>query len=215
MEQRGAFLEHLWLLDARAATLEDAMRSQMYAEELQRASARQTTGSYGAFLASLDIRVLMHTPEQADWSRVAQLSQRTNQFNTTGNRYSESDLATLLQEPDTDIRCISVTDKYGAYGLTGSIFIRRGIEAWTVFGFMLSCRVLGRGVEHTILRQLAQEAAAGGVSELRLDFVRLARNAPALQFLQGIATASAVAQPRAPAWHRRENRSPRSVRRGS
>lgn len=185
-QARHAFLDHLWLLDARAATREDTVRARMYTEELQRATVRKTSGTYGEFLASLDIRVDMHSLAPQERSRTAQLSQRTNQFNTTGIRYTEADLATLLQQSDIDIRCINVTDKYGDYGLTGSIFIRRGVDVWTVFGFMLSCRVLGRGVEHTILRQLAEDALSEGVNELCVDFVKLARNTPALQFLQGI-----------------------------
>ena len=190
-QAREAFLNHLWLLDARAATREDTVRARMYAEELQRASARKTSETYGQFLASLDIRVDMHRLAPDELPRTAQLSQRTNQFNTTGFRYTEAELATLRQQPDTDIRCISVTDKYGDYGLTGSVFIRRGDEVWTVFGFMLSCRVLGRGVEHTILRQLAEEAVSEGISELCVDFVKLARNTPALQFLHSVCDAPA------------------------
>ncbi|OGT73431.1 MAG: hypothetical protein A3H44_08125, partial [Gammaproteobacteria bacterium RIFCSPLOWO2_02_FULL_57_10] len=190
--ERETFLQHLWLLDARAATREDTARAQMYAEELQRTSAQKATGSYAEFLAALDIRVDMRKLGPDDLSRTAQLSQRTNQFNTTGIRYSEAELASLLQEPDTEVRCISVTDKYGDYGLTGTVFIRRGPDAWNVFGFMLSCRVLGRGVEHRILRQIAQEAAALGVDALHVDFVKLPRNAPALQFLQSLADASTV-----------------------
>lgn len=193
-QTREAFLDHLWLLDARAATREDTVRARMYAEELQRASARKTSDSYGEFLAALDIRVDMHSLAPDELPRTAQLSQRTNQFNTTGIRYTEAELAALLLQPDTDIRCINVTDKYGDYGLTGSVFIRRGVDAWTVFGFMLSCRVLGRGVEHSILRQLAEDAASEGSNELRVDFVRLARNTPALQFLQGIGDAPADLQ---------------------
>ncbi|MDO9520173.1 MAG: amino acid adenylation domain-containing protein [Pseudohongiella sp.] len=199
-QDRDAFLAHLWLLDARAATREDAARAQMYAEELQRASAKKATASYEEFLLSLDIHVDMRKLTQDDLARTAQLSQRTNQFNTTGIRYQEAELTSLLEDADTDIRCISVTDKYGDYGLTGSVFIRRGPQAWTVFGLMLSCRVLGRGVEHSILRALAQEAAISGVDELRVDFVRLARNAPALQFLQSITATSSAGQPGAAAW---------------
>lgn len=186
-ERREVFLAHLWLLDARAATQEDAVRSQMYAEELQRVSARKSTGSYGDFLASLDIRVVTSKPVAGDLPRVAQLSERTNQFNTTGIRYSETELDTLLLEPDVDIHCIRVSDKYGDYGLAGSMYVRRGDGVWTVLGLMLSCRVLGRGVEHTILRQLAQEAAAVGAEKIHVDFIKLARNSPALQFLQSIA----------------------------
>lgn len=199
-QDRDVFLNHLWLLDARAATREDAVRAQMYAEELQRASAKKATATYEEFLLSLDIQVDMRKLAQDDLSRIAQLSQRTNQFNTTGIRYPEAELTSLLEDADTDIRCISVTDKYGDYGLTGSVFIRRGPQAWTVFGLMLSCRVLGRGVEHSILRALAQEAAISGVDELRVDFVRLARNAPALQFLQSITATCSAGQPGAAAW---------------
>lgn len=199
-QDREAFLKHLWLLDVRVATREDAARAQMYAEELQRANAKKATGTYAEFLASLDIRIDMRTVERGDLQRTAQLSQRTNQFNTTGIRYSEVEIASLLQNSDTDIRCVSVADKYGEYGLTGSIFIRRSAEAWTMFGFMLSCRVLGRGVEHTIMRRLAQEAALNGVGELRVDFVKLTRNAPALQFLQSIAFVPETARRSDAAW---------------
>ncbi|HEY0964059.1 MAG TPA: amino acid adenylation domain-containing protein [Pseudomonadales bacterium] len=193
-QEREAFLAHLWLLDAKAATREDAARAQMYAEESQRSIARAATGSYAEFLAALDIRVEMGRVRPDDLARVAQLSQRTNQFNTSGVRYSETELQALLQEPDTDLRCVRVGDKYGAYGLTGAIFIRRGPDAWTVFGFMLSCRVLGRGVEHTILRTLAREAAASGARSIDVDFVRLPRNAPALQFLQSLCADAATAR---------------------
>ena len=189
-QRREDFLTHLWLLDARAATREDATRAQMYAEELQRVGARNSTDSYADFLVSLNIRVLLNRPERGDLPRVAQLSERTNQFNTTGIRYSEAELEALLGEPDVDMRCIRVNDKYGDYGMVGSVFVRQESARWTVFGFMLSCRVLGRGVEHTIMRQLAQEAAANGVSVLHVNFVKLARNAPALQFLQSVAKTS-------------------------
>jgi amino acid adenylation domain-containing protein/FkbH-like protein/non-ribosomal peptide synthase protein (TIGR01720 family) len=191
--ERAAFLRHLWLLDARAATREDAARAQMYAEELQRADARKATGSYAEFLASLDIQVDMQVLTHGDLPRVAQLSQRTNQFNTRGIRYTEAELETLLRTPGNDIRCVRVRDKYGDYGLVGSVFVSRGAQAWTVFGFMLSCRVLGRGVEHALLRELAREAAASGAATLSVDFAKLARNAPALQFLQSLPGVIAVA----------------------
>jgi amino acid adenylation domain-containing protein/FkbH-like protein/non-ribosomal peptide synthase protein (TIGR01720 family) len=188
--EREPFLNHHWLLDARAATREDAVRSQMYEEELQRVDVRKSAGSYAEFIASLSIHIDISQPEPADMPRLAQLSQRTNQFNTTGVRYSETQLHALLQEPDTDIRCVRVTDKYGDYGLAGSILIRREPGLWVVSAFMLSCRVLGRGVEHAILRQLAQEAEANGADRLQVDFAKLAKNAPALQFLTGVVSAS-------------------------
>lgn len=198
-EQREAFLRHLWLLDTRAATLEDTRRAQMYAEELQRSSARQASGSYADFLRSLDIRVKMQPLVQADLARTAQLSQRTNQFNTCGIRYTEAELA-ALQQPGTQIRCVRVQDKYGDYGLVGSVYLQTGAEAWTVFGLMLSCRVLGRGVEHSILRELAAEALAAGAAALQVDFVKLPRNAPALQFLQSLGAAAAALPAGAQAW---------------
>ena len=186
-QKRETFLTHLWPLDVRAVSREDALRSQMYAEELRRASLRKTSSTYGDFLASLEIEVRMHKPEPGELARVSQLSQRTNQFNTTGIRYSETELNILLSKADTEIRSVSVRDKYGDYGLAGSIFVRVGPRVWTVFGILLSCRVLGRGVEHEILRQLALEAAASGAQSLHVDFVKLARNAPALEFLRSVA----------------------------
>ncbi len=188
-EQREAFLAHHWLLDARASTQEDVLRSEMYAKELQRVDARKTSNNYAEFLASLNIEVVTSGMQHSDLPRVAQLSQRTNQFNTTGNRYTEGELDKLMQEPGIEIRCVRVSDKYGDYGLAGSVFIKKDPESWTVFGILLSCRVLGRGVEHLILRQLAQEATENGINTLLVNLVKLARNAPALQFLQGITSA--------------------------
>ncbi|MBU2098841.1 MAG: HAD-IIIC family phosphatase, partial [Gammaproteobacteria bacterium] len=199
-QHRQVFLDHLWLLDISAATREDVARARMYAEELQRAEVKKVAGSYEEFLASLDIHVDLHALQPDDLPRVAQLSQRTNQFNTTGIRYSEAQLAALLNEPDTDIRCIAVTDKYGDYGLTGSVVIRRSPTIWLVSGLMLSCRVLGRGVEHEIMRRLAQEAADSGVAELQVDFIKLPRNAPALQFLQSISVNFTETQSTDTAW---------------
>tara|TARA_B110000971_G_scaffold35378_1_gene33429 strand:- start:7406 stop:20074 length:12669 start_codon:yes stop_codon:yes gene_type:complete len=184
--KRGSFLRHMWLLDSQAKTEEDKRRVQMYTEELERSSAKKTIGDYSKFLASLQVQIDTAAMAQSDIVRIAQLSDRTNQFNSSGVRFSDSQLNSLLTHPTQHVRRVIVSDKYGDYGLVGSILIEQSADIWVVPSFMLSCRVLGRGVEHSIIRKLAQEAKAVGARKLVIEYTKLPRNSPVLGFLQSL-----------------------------
>ena len=180
---RLAFLQHLWLLDIGEVTDEDHRRTQMYEDELLRVADRGEHRDYQQFLESLAIEVGVDNLAPGDSVRVAQLSLRTNQFNFSGITFSQTDVTRWVEDPQQAVKVIRVTDRYGDYGLVGSAFLRESEQALCIESFMLSCRVLGRGVERTLLADLTAMARNANREFIEVRFANLPRNRPAKEFL--------------------------------
>ena len=161
---------------------EDLQRTAMYARERERRAAR-TGMDPQKFLESLELRVEAFLIREEHLGRVAQLVNKTNQFNLTTIRRSREDLSALLLSPDWRIYAMRVSDRFGEYGLTGLAIVKCRDAEWELDTFLMSCRVLGRGVESAFLAYVAAEARASGVSHLAGRFVPTARNTPAEDFL--------------------------------
>jgi acyl carrier protein len=121
-----------------------------------------------------------------DLARVAQLTQRTNQMNFTTVRRSESDIQALLESGKAECLTVHVSDRFGSYGLAGAMIFRGGADAISIDTFLLSCRALGRGVEHRMLATLGQIAQQRGLAAVEARYVRSQRNRPALLFLESV-----------------------------
>ncbi len=179
-----AFVEGLWLLDRSAVTAEDARRSRMYREEAERKSVRRAAADYASFVAGLGIVATARTPADGEIGRVAQLTARTNQFNPSRRPWSEADVRRVLSDPHAHVLVLDVSDRFGSYGLVGLIAGRR--RAGGVFAveqFLMSCRVLGRGVEHRMVRELGRLAGDIGCGAIEIPLVETARNEPVRRFL--------------------------------
>lgn len=181
-----AFLDHLWVFDHPAVTDEDRRRSELIAQSLEFSRAAQSSASLEEFLASLDLRVEVQPLDPERIPRAAQLTQRTNQFNTTTIRRTEAEIAALSRTPGVRIFTAEVSDRFGEYGLTGLVVVFTRLNELYVDSFLLSCRVLGRGVEHRILARLAELALDEGIYTVTVPFTSTARNAPARAFLESI-----------------------------
>lgn len=180
------FLDHLWALDHPAVTEEDRRRSEMIAQSLEYSRAARAASSLEEFLASLDLRVEVQPLDPQRIPRAAQLTQRTNQFNTTTIRRTEAEIAALSQTPGVRIFTAEVSDRFGEYGLTGLVIVFTRLNELYVDSFLLSCRVLGRGVEHRILARLAELALDEGIYTVTVPLIPTARNTPARAFLESI-----------------------------
>ncbi|HEY1109738.1 MAG TPA: HAD-IIIC family phosphatase, partial [Opitutaceae bacterium] len=180
------FVENCWALDATAATEEDRRRSELYRTEAQREQTRQTSGGLRAFVAQLQLEVRLLPIDAGNLARAAQLTQRTNQFNASTRRRTETELQALLAS-GWQGHVVEVKDRFGAYGLTGCVVWRIAEGILEVDTLLLSCRVLGRGVEHALMRWLAAEAVKGDVERVRVTFEQTRKNAPAEQFFRGCA----------------------------
>ena len=172
---------HVWAFDRARVTEEDLRRAEQYAQRAARAEAAQSAGSLEEFLASLELEVRIG-PMMADQiPRVAQLTQRTNQMNASCIRRTEAEIASL----DAECLTVHVRDRFGDYGLVGVMIFRSEGDVLLADTFLLSCRALGRRVEHRMKEHLETLAQACGLSRAEIPFVRTTRNRPAELFLVG------------------------------
>jgi FkbH-like protein len=178
------FLNHVWAFDHPVVTEEDRKRAASYAQSKEFGQAFHGAHSLQEFMASLELQVRIRAADESNLPRVAQLTQRTNQFNFTTVRRTESEIRGL---PATH-QClvVDVADRFGEYGLTGAIILETRPEALVVDSFLLSCRVLGRGVEHRIMAHLGALAEARGIPSVVAIVHPTAKNQPAVQFLDSI-----------------------------
>jgi thioester reductase-like protein/FkbH-like protein len=176
------FLQHVWAFDRLGVTREDSQRTAQYQQNRQREQVRQQAVTLQEFLGRLDLKVeiLPATPDQL--GRVAQLTQRTNQFNASPLKRTEPELSQLDRLGKTCLG-VEVSDRFGAYGLVGVMICAASEEALLVDTFLLSCRALGRGVEHRMLAVLAEIARARSLRHIEITHVRTSRNQPAADFL--------------------------------
>jgi FkbH-like protein len=182
-----AFLEHAWALDRLRITDEDRKRAQSYREARLRTSLQESVGDFAQFIAALDLRVTIGAATTADLPRVAQLTERTNQFNLSTRRRTVAEIAALAQSPTHEVLAVRVADRFGDYGLVGAVVLERRPDAVDIDTFLLSCRVLGRGVEHRIMAQVGALARQAGALEVRALMLPTRRNQPARDFLQRVA----------------------------
>jgi acyl carrier protein len=160
----------------------------LYAQQAERAKAERGSASLEEFLASLQLEVGIAPMEPAQLARVAQLTQRTNQMNASCVRRSEAELQALLASGEAECLTVDVKDRFGSYGLTGVVIFRSAGGALVADTFLLSCRVLGRGVEHRMVARLGEIAKERGLARVEIPFVAGQRNRPAALFLESLGT---------------------------
>src|SRR6202000_911862 len=115
------------------------------------------------------IEVEIMPPHPRDIPRVSELSIRTNQFNFTGRRFGEAEVAEIISKKSVFI--VRVREKFGDYGTVGFCTYEVSKDVLFVESLVLSCRALGRSVEERIVEQLGKIASLSGCSELRLSYV--------------------------------------------
>ena len=196
-----SFLHHVWAFDHWTTTAEDRNRARMYQQEAERVRAERQSASLEEFLASLNLRVHITPMREDQISRVAQLTERTNQMNFTTIRRSESRILGLMRSEGYECLTVDVSDRFGGYGLTGVILFRSIPNALAVDTFLLSCRALGRGVEHRMLARLGEIAAVRGLAEVEIPFVPTPRNRPAGALLKSIGAAFEQTTPSGSRFH--------------
>jgi len=184
------FLNHVWAFDRPSVTSEDRKRAQMYESNRSRNQFRAKAASYADFLAELNLTVDISELASGDVARASQLTQRTNQFNLTTRRRTEPDIRDTLEHGPSRILKVSVHDRFGDYGLVGLMTYKKRDNALQVEDFLLSCRVLGKGVEHAILARLGKAACAEGVEFVEVAYIATPKNQPARDFLAGFDTVS-------------------------
>jgi FkbH-like protein len=148
--------------DTLAFTAEDRARGALYSAEHHRTKIKQTFTSIEDYHRSLEMVAEFAFSDKFSAPRIAQLTQKTNQFNLTTQRYSELDIMTFAESNASDVLYLRLRDKFGDYGIVGvAILIYSDGEA-TIDSLLISCRVLGRHVEDALLYQILCLAQSQG-----------------------------------------------------
>jgi len=156
---------------------EDRQRAAFYERNSQRVALKNSVGDIEDYYASLGMEIHFAPFDQIGRSRVAQLINKSNQFNLTTRRYSETEIAALEQDPDCFTLQVRLTDVFGDNGMISVVICRPGLpQAWTIDTWLMSCRVLGRSVEQMVLRELILRARERGISRLIGRYIPCGRN---------------------------------------
>jgi FkbH-like protein len=180
------FLSHVWAFDHLKITEEDRQRSDLYAQNAGRRQLLSQSARLDDFLAGLELQVEFLPMTKTEVSRVAQLTQRTNQFNFTSVRRTESEVEQLCSAGNAECRVIRLRDRFGDYGLVGAMIFTRRSGLLEVDNVLLSCRALGRRAEHRMLSHLGRIAQEERRETVRINFVPTPKNQPAREFLESI-----------------------------
>ena len=128
-------------------TSEDAKRGEMYFQQRKRIELKKTASNLEDYLSQVGIRIRIKKADQFTIPRISQLILKTNQFNLTTRRYQEEDVRKFSEDINMLVGCAQVEDKFGDNGISGAFIVRKHNKCeWTIDTFLLSCRVMGRGV---------------------------------------------------------------------
>lgn len=158
-------------------TEEDKNKTQQYKANASRAQAQRGFGNFADFLRSLNICLTLERANEFNVQRIAQMTQKTNQFNLTTRRYTDADIRRFMQD-GWNIWCLSVADKFGDNGITGCIMVS-GNEIDTL---LLSCRILGKGIEFAFVKQVFMLFRDSGATRLRATYLPTAKNGQVADF---------------------------------
>ncbi|MBB5315606.1 HAD-IIIC family phosphatase [Tunturibacter empetritectus] len=146
---------------------EDLKRADYYQDNARRVTLQNQAGDIDAYLASLKMEITFQPFDRTGRSRIAQLINKSNQYNLTTHRYTEAEVAAA----ETDPRCftlqVRLADIFGDNGMISVVICRRtDPKVWEIDTWLMSCRVLGRKVQEAVLREILKHAEGNGIEEL-------------------------------------------------
>jgi FkbH-like protein len=166
---------------------EDMSRTAMYLSENQRQALKKSVTSSEEWLRHLAIRVRVEELHPANLQRAAQLLNKTNQMNLSTRRMSEAELMAWAEQKHRKLWTLRVADRFGDAGLTGIVSLEIQDRKAQLVDFILSCRVLGRKIEETMLSTAIRYAHALGVEEVYARYIPTSKNKPCLDFFKSVA----------------------------
>ncbi len=162
-ERRSAVLE-MPEMNPRFITEDSKNRRLMYLSEIKRKEEESGfTGPTEGFLLSLGMELTIAEAKEGDLKRAEELTVRTNQLNTTGYTYSYDELAFFCRSDGHRLFVASLQDKFGSYGRIGLILLECGQDCWNIKLFLMSCRVMSRGVGGALISYIRNQAKKSGV----------------------------------------------------
>ncbi len=169
-----------------SVTTEDTQKTEQYRANAQRAEEQQQFTNLADYLASLNIELTIQKANALNLPRIAQMTQKTNQFNLTTLRYSNEDIDALIKNNET-VFCLSTKDKFGDNGITGAIILKAISHSIVeIDSLLLSCRILGKGIENAFVFSIMQLLKSNGVEKVLSRYITTAKNGQVKNFYESI-----------------------------
>lgn len=170
------YLQSLNVFETASFSLDDQNRTNQYQEETQRTLSKQSFTNEDDYLESLLMTITVEPFTAFNIPRVAQLSQRSNQFNLRTVRYDESDLHQIVADLNYVTLALSLSDIYGDYGLICVVVLQKQASSFFIESWFMSCRVLNRGVEKFVLNKIVALSKQNGIHELFGEYLETDKN---------------------------------------
>lgn len=152
-------------------TEEDSHKTDYYKANTLRKQSRNEFANLEDFLRNLEISITIEQVNEFNISRIAQLTQKTNQFNLTTKRYTDAEIRNFV-ENGWDIWCLKVSDRFGDSGITGCVMVN-GNDIDT---YLLSCRVLGRNIEDAFIKQVLLLLKNKNIDTVKAHYIQSTKN---------------------------------------
>ncbi len=163
-------------------TNEDKVKTEQYQANANRKAAQAAFDNMEDYLRSLEMELAIMPANDFNRGRIAQMAQKTNQFNLTTRRYSEDDIK-RMEDDGWIIYCVNVSDRFGDNGITGAIFLNPNDKpSVTIDSLLLSCRILGKGIEFAFLNSILNLLRESGVERVYAEYITTAKNAQVADF---------------------------------
>ena len=161
---------------------DDLKRNEMYRENAQRAKLQAGFADYGEYLDSLKMKAVIRPFEPVYMARIAQLTNKTNQFNLTTRRYTQGEIEAMAEDPGYITLYGKLEDRFGDNGVVSVCAGRRDGGILHIDLWLMSCRVLKRDMEYAMMDELARRCRQAGITEIRGYYFPTAKNAMVKDF---------------------------------
>lgn len=183
-------LQHIYKCFNLTNNNEDVRKAEIYRQQFKRESAKKIHKSIDEYLASLNISLIISKDDLAQVPRIAQLTQKTNQFNITTKRYTENQILTMMKGSNEHVFSVSAKDKFGDNGLTAVCIIKTDPEnkkVCSIDTFLMSCRIIGRNIEFVIMDYIMRWLASQyDITTVNAEYISTNKNQQALNFYSSV-----------------------------
>ena len=155
---------------------EDLSKTKMYEEENKRKKIKNSFNDIKDYISSLGLRMIISKNDNSNIERLAQLTQKTNQFNLTTKRYSAIEIENFLNDSNYRLISISLNDKFGDYGITGLVIIKLNKNNADIDTFLMSCRIIGRKIEYVLMDHIIELLSNDKVAFLNAQYIKTKKN---------------------------------------
>jgi FkbH-like protein len=170
--------ENLGLFYNLSITAEDSKKIEMYKHQVKRDAIKKEFTDIEDYLASLELKITIFQNDESIIPRMSQLSQKTNQFNLTTKRYTESDMQNFIDNRNTDVYAFSIADKFGDSGVTGLgiVSLNSDIGIAEIDTLLMSCRIIGRNIEYSFMDYIIRKLKEKKIKVLNANYISTNKN---------------------------------------